>query len=217
MRLLALCTSGPAASVALLEDGNVIKTLVGERGPTHSETIIPLCDGLLACCGLSIADMDMFAADIGPGSFTGVRIGVCVANALAYATGRKVVGVSYLAALAHDKTRGSVCALLDARNGNGYAAHYVDGRCAMPESPVVIAELLPVLPKDTLFVGEYEKHKALILSLSPGARFCEDDPLTAAAVASVAYAKRDGAQDEAFPLYLRPSQAERLFEERHNG
>ena len=89
MILLALSTSGRAASAALLEDGVPLAEATRDAGLTHSETILPLTCELLEAHGLAPSDIDVFAADVGPGSFTGVRIGVCAINAMAAAFARE--------------------------------------------------------------------------------------------------------------------------------
>ena len=81
MILLAISTSGPAASAALLEDGAILQAAAGPRERTHSETIMDLIQQ--ACGHVEPDSIDAIAVDVGPGSFTGVRIGVCVANAMA--------------------------------------------------------------------------------------------------------------------------------------
>ena len=76
MLMLSLSTSGPIASAAVIKDGQVLSREVGGHGRTHSETIMPLCEKALQTAGYTPADMDAFGVDAGPGSFTGVRIGI---------------------------------------------------------------------------------------------------------------------------------------------
>ena len=77
MLMLSLSTSGPIASAAVIKDGQVLSREVGGHGRTHSETIMPLCEKALQTAGYTPSDMDAFGVDAGPGSFTGVRIGIC--------------------------------------------------------------------------------------------------------------------------------------------
>lgn len=221
MILLALSTSGRAASAALLKDGCLLAEATRDEGLTHSETSLPLTAELLEQNGLAPADVDVFAADIGPGSFTGVRIGVCAINAMAAACGKPVVAVSSLAALREGlpEENGPVCALLDARNGNAYAALFAGEACAMQPAAVVVAELLPALPAGTLFVGDgAEAYRAEIASAVPDARFApaERNLLTALPTARCAWRtfRAGDTVPEAMPLYLRPTQAERLYKEK---
>lgn len=143
MILLAISTSGPVASAALLQDGVLLRKAEGPRERTHSETIMGLIQQ--AYGDLEPYGIDALAVDVGPGSFTGVRIGVCVANAMAKAWQKPVIPVSSLAALSHGLA-GYVCALLDCRNGNGYAMAAENGRVTLLESAVVVEELLRNYP-----------------------------------------------------------------------
>ncbi len=215
MKLLALSTSGPLPSAALFSDGALVYEALGQGGKTHSETLMPLVEQALSAAGLMPDQVDVFAADIGPGSFTGVRIGVCAANAMAMAKERPVVGVSSLRALLHG-LRGPSCALLDCRNGNGYAMLLGGSReILLAESAVVVAELLPGIPAGTLFVGDGAAlYRDAILQTVADAGFCGDNAVTAANVGR--YALYQQGEREAMPLYLRPSQAERLWQGRQS-
>ncbi len=222
MNILTISTSGRAASAALTRDGAVLRHALRDDGLTHSQTILPLIDSLFESdAPFPLAETDAFAVDVGPGSFTGVRIGVCIANAMAYACRKPVIEVSSLEALAFAASvdGNPVCALLDARNGNGYAALYQSGREVMPPSPVVVAELLPTLPPDTLFTGDGAAafHGEITAAL-PRARFAEEGlTLLCAEMLALPAAKKLACGvyvEEARPLYLRPTQAERLYKER---
>ena len=215
VNILAVSTSGRAASAALIQDGACVLEKLSDAGLTHSETIAPLADELLLEAGLGFSDMDAFAADAGPGSFTGVRIGVCLVNAFAFAAGKPVIAISSLEALASGLS-GSACPLIDARNGNGYAALYIDGEETLPPSPVVVSELLSTVPPGTLFTGDGAIiHRELISAAVPGARFAPQESalLRASMFAAPAYRAfcSNKTQKEAMPLYLRPTQAERMF------
>ena len=100
MKILAIDTSGPVAGAAVLVDGCVRHAVSMEHGNTHSETIMPAVDQALSGCGFAAKDMDCIAVTAGPGSFTGVRIGVCAAKALAHATGAMCARIDALEALA---------------------------------------------------------------------------------------------------------------------
>lgn len=214
--MLLISTSGRAASAAIGQNGASVRLRVSDNGLTHSETIMSLIDSLFDE-GLSLGNISSVCADVGPGSFTGVRIGVCIANAMAYALNKPVIEVSSLEALALAvDTDRPVCALIDARNGNGYAALYQSGRELIAPSAVVIAELLPSLPKNTVFTGDGAAiHRESILSVVPNAEFASPDKytLTADMLARPAQAhfERGDIKQEARPLYLRPTQAERMF------
>lgn len=210
MNLLALSTSGPLPSAALFINGRLAHAALGQGGKTHSETLMPFVEQVLVSAGLAPNLVDTYAVDIGPGSFTGVRIGVCTASALAMAQNRPVVGVSSLRGLAQGLS-GSVCALLDCRNGNGYAMLLFDGEVLMPESAVVISEFLKNPPVGTTFVGDGAVlHRQAIQEAVSDARFVDDNTVTAVKIGLCAFGMPT-AEREALPLYLRPSQAERLY------
>ena len=85
MRILALETSAKSVSVAVTENGTLLAQAYQDRGLTHSVTLMPLLDGMLKTAGLTLDDMDIIAVAQGPGSFTGIRIGVSAAKGLAWA------------------------------------------------------------------------------------------------------------------------------------
>ncbi len=199
MIILALETTDRVASAALLTDGGLLEKRI-ESPLRHEETVMPAVDELLAEAGVAAADITSVAVDVGPGSFTGVRIGVCHANAMAMALGVPVVSVNALAALAYPLLGGGrpVAAVVDARNGNGYGALYAsNGAALIPPSAVEIAPFLERLPEDALLTG----------TGFPGA----DGALPSAGSIARIAAGRTG-EKAASPLYLRPSQAERKLQ-----
>src|ERR1700691_5004222 len=128
MRVLALDTATEACSVALLDDNGVIGRYE-EPGRGHAAQILAMVDAVLAQAGVSLSMLDGIAASIGPGAFTGVRIGVAAAQGLAFGAGLRLVGVSTLEALAMralDDRTGSALACLDARMGEVYWGCYAD-------------------------------------------------------------------------------------------
>ena len=198
MILLAVDSTAAIATAALFQDGALIAEREADAGKKHAETLLPLIDDLLEENGVTIHDIDLFAVDIGPGSFTGVRIGVSLVNALAFASGKPVVPVDSLATLARSvaETEHPICAIIDARNGNAYAALYQAGNVLIQPCAVETESFLASLPPDTVFVGDVNtKNKTY-----PRARF----------VGLAALARPMSAKDEAEPLYLRASQAERM-------
>lgn len=229
MKILAIDTSGPVAGAAVLVDGCVRHAVSMEHGNTHSETIMPAVDQALSGCGLAAKDMDCIAVTAGPGSFTGVRIGVCAAKALAHATGAMCARIDALEALAaaHFGFDGVICPILDARRSQVYAAAF---RFASGERPVrlmddralAISDYFDALPAEgrLLFTGDgvavneqriRERFGERALIAPPHLRF-----LRAESAAQLA------AQDEAnwmepaalTPIYLRAPQAERERAER---
>ena len=197
MMILAVETTAAVATVALLRDGVLIAEREADSSKKHAETLLPLIDAFLEENDVTITEIDVFAVDVGPGSFTGVRIGVSLVNALAFATGKQVIPVDSLEtlALSAGETSHPVAAMIDARNGNAYAALYQAGVALIDPCAIEIAEFSAKLPQDALFVGDVKAKEKTF----PRARFV--------ALAALEHVER--ATEEADPVYLRPSQAER--------
>jgi tRNA threonylcarbamoyladenosine biosynthesis protein TsaB len=126
MNILAMDTSGKAASVAVLRDGFLTGEIILRHGKTHSQKIVPMMDTLLKMLDIEPADIDLAAVANGPGSFTGLRIGVVTIKAFAYALNIPVAEVSTLMALAFTlgETDGVVCPIQDARNRQVFTGVY---------------------------------------------------------------------------------------------
>ena len=224
MKILAVDTSGPYAGAAIMEDGVVTHEIAACHGLTHSQTSLPMIDQALAAANLSPADIDLFAAVTGPGSFTGVRIGVCEAKGLAHACGRKIVGVDALEALAANAFGfpGVICPILDARRSQVYCAafRFPDGALPgriLPDDALPLAAFLTRLPKDEkcLFLGDGLSVHFPAIREQLGERAVAAPANMAflrAASACVIAAARAGEAVEPMalePLYLRAPQAER--------
>ncbi len=132
MLTLAFESSAKAASAALLEDDRMLCQAYQCNGLTHSRTLLPMAEGMLKTAGIPLEQVDRFAVAHGPGSFTGIRIGVSTVKGLAWGTEKPCVGVSTLAAMAWNglAAGGIVCPVMDARRAEVYNAlfHIVDGR-----------------------------------------------------------------------------------------
>ena len=132
MKILALESSAVSASVALTEDEKLVAQSFQNCGLTHSRTLLPMVENLLANCGVSLADVDAIAVAHGPGSFTGVRIGVATVKGLALGADKPCIGVSTLEAMAWGARAlgGDLCCVMDARAGQVYNALFTvkDGR-----------------------------------------------------------------------------------------
>lgn len=129
MNILMIDTSGPACGVALSRDGRIVCEMELTSGLTHSQRVMPMVDSALEMSGMTVGDVDVFGAVVGPGSFTGVRIGVSTVKALAHAKGKPCMGVDALQALAANVTAfdGVVCPILDARAQQVYGAMFEAG------------------------------------------------------------------------------------------
>lgn len=124
MLILAMDSTAVAASVALLSDGAPLAAFHLNNGNTHSETLLPMAESVLRCTGKTVDDIDLFAVAAGPGSFTGVRIGVAAAKGLAWGAELPCYGVSTLEAMALSlgAWQGYVCPVMDARRSQVYNA-----------------------------------------------------------------------------------------------
>ncbi|MDO5300512.1 MAG: tRNA (adenosine(37)-N6)-threonylcarbamoyltransferase complex dimerization subunit type 1 TsaB, partial [Clostridia bacterium] len=129
MNILMIDTSGPACGAALMRDGRLVYEAQLTGGRTHSQRIMPMVDEALAMSDMTVADIDLFGAVVGPGSFTGVRIGVSTVKAMAHAAGKPCVGIDALRALAANVAAfdGVVCPILDARAQQVYGAMFRAG------------------------------------------------------------------------------------------
>lgn len=163
MRILAIDTAAGACSAAVWDGGRVHQRLL-EMSRGHAEALLPLVLATLADAGRSFADLDLLAVTIGPGAFTGLRIGLAAARGLALATGLPCIGVTTLEAVAAavpaSETAGRpLLVALDSKRGDVYAQAFIDGEKASEAvvvAPAGLARLLaavPVLPAGPLAVA----------------------------------------------------------------
>lgn len=126
MNIFAVDTSAKTVSAAVLSDHQLVTQTTLHTGLTHSETLLPICSDILKDAKLSLADIDLFAAAVGPGSFTGLRIGISAIKGFAFACGKPCVGVSSLLALAYNHLDRDeiLCAVTDARRDDAYCAFF---------------------------------------------------------------------------------------------
>ena len=164
MRILAVDTSCKAVSVAIVTDGGISAKLWFEHGKTHSQTLMPAIDTVLTALGVKAADIDCFAAVTGPGSFTGLRIGIATVQMLALAGGVQTVGVSSLDALAYNlKNYGDciLCPMIDARNDQVFTAVYrlKNRQSIMVMAPTVL-HIQELADKLTFYQRQYQSADA---------------------------------------------------------
>ena len=127
MYILAIETTGPYGSTALLdEEGTVLGFEVSRGTMSHLKDLIPMIDTMLKKCGVAKDQIDLIAPSVGPGSFTGIRIGVSAMTAIAFATGAKRIAVTSFDLIAHQ--RGEILAAVDAGHGNLYLAKCRNGK-----------------------------------------------------------------------------------------
>ncbi len=122
---LAIESATKTASVALIEDGEIIAEMTLNGRLNHSETLVPMIDDVCRVADFDVKDLDFIAVSKGPGSYTGLRIGISVAKGIARVAGAKIVGVSTLESLAMNGHEGMlVCPMMDARRKHAYCAAY---------------------------------------------------------------------------------------------
>lgn len=230
MNILAFESSAKAASVALLQDGKLLAEYTQNSGQTHSRTLMQMAENLLSNCDCSVKDVDAVAVAAGPGSFTGVRIGMAAAKGLAWGREIPCCGVSTLEAMVTGAAMcdGVYCACMDARREQVYNALFrVEGRTVTricDDRAISLAEL----EKELKNVGE------TVFLVGDGATLCyntlnESVPALhllpehlrqqrGSGVALAAYRKLLAGEDASAlsltPNYLRLSQAERARMER---
>lgn len=221
-RLLLVDTATPTGSVAVSQGERLLGEIVLSGPANHTEHLLGNIDELLRGVGLAIGDMDGFGVVLGPGSFTGLRVGVATIKGLALATGKPVVGVSSLTALAWRLPFSAVpvCPLLDARKGEVYAALYqwTDDEFTSLLNPCVLPpeRLLERLSGDVLFVGDgAQSYRGLIEKRLGGrARFAPWPAHACRASNGLGPALEMLRRGENIPLeclvptYIRPSEAE---------
>ena len=223
MLILAVDTTTPGGSVALLEDEALLGEANVESPATHSARLFRSIDFLVGALGKDIRDVNAFAVAAGPGSFTGIRIGVGAVKSLAFASGKPVAPVSTLLALASKLACDGtplVCPLLDAKKGEIYAGLFEAGTLGLveiiPQGAYDPEEFLARLPagRAIAFAGSgLTAYRAGILShAGDRARFPERSRFIAAEVGRIgAGLLRAGKGVDAAslePLYFRRSQAE---------
>ena len=221
MKLLSIDTSSDVCSVALLEDDVLIKELNKTDSKTHSENLMPLVDELFKSSGISLSDINVIACSIGPGSFTGIRIGIASVKAMAEAYNLPVVGVTSLETLAYSVQNSNIVSLIDARNNQVYCGIFNQNH-ELQEDYLAddINAVLPYIDKylPVTFVGNGAiLHKELIEKKFSNVLFSQENSQSSFALGKCAYDKwKKGnvlTADTLLPLYLRKSQAERMKQE----
>ena len=225
MRILAFETSAKAGSVALLEDSQLLAESYQNTGLTHSQTLMTMAQDLLKNCGLTPSDVEAVAVAAGPGSFTGVRIGVAAAKGFAWGAELPCYGVSTLEAMALNLgiNTGYVLPVMDARRSQVYNAlfHAKDGvlqRCCQDRAISLeeLAEEIKNLPSPVFLVGDgsvlcYNAFKENVPALVLPPEHHLHQRAAGVALAAVRQITAGDTGDAAAlqPNYLRLSQAER--------
>jgi tRNA threonylcarbamoyladenosine biosynthesis protein TsaB len=220
LKILAIDTSGKVSSVSIIEDEKILAEFNINNSLTHSQTIMPMVENALDCAKISIKEIDGFAASIGPGSFTGLRIGIGAIKGMAFALNKPCVGVSTLESLAYNLKGmdGIICAVMDARCSQVYTACFENEQRLTDDEAVYIEQL-------GLNLKKYNKKVFLV---GDGANLCYNilkehnidvhvasaKNLQSSATSVAMIAQKDFLEEktcsakELFPFYLRLPQAE---------
>ncbi len=221
MLILAFESSARPASVALLEDGRLLSQYSQCSALTHSRTLLPMAEDMLKNAERRLRDIDLLAVAHGPGSFTGIRIGVSTVKGLAWALDKPCVGVSTLEAMAWNglAAGGLICPVMDARRSQVYNALFAirGGRPARltPDRPIALSELIGELRErgqSVFLVGDGAELAAKALEEAALPYVLAPENLrwqSAWGVAMAAAEQTPGTADSLLPVYLRLSQAER--------
>ena len=226
MKILAFDSTAKVASVAVYDGERVLATYSIDNGLTQSELLLPMAEDMLRSLGMSFDDVDIYAAAVGPGSFTGVRIGVSLVKGLAFAKSKPCVAVSTLEALAENiaPLRGILVPLMDARRSQVYTALFrsegesVSRLCEDTAISISrLAELLSEYKDERIYLSGdgYEVTRAALIRLgivpeATPALLISENAASVALVAERMHARGETVSDlEIAPTYLRVPQAER--------
>ncbi len=228
MKLLAIETSTMTGGIAIMDDDNFIAESRLNVRVTHSERLMKEIDYILGRAGISLSDIDVFAISIGPGSFTGLRVGLSTVKGLVYGSDKKIVSVSTLEALAHclPFCKYPLCPIIDARKKEVYAAIFKwQNDCLikiMDEQTIKVDILASSITEKTIFLGDgvflyKERLEALI---NDKAIFAPPQNLSPSP-ATVAYLGMMKAKEGLFddpvtllPRYMRRAEAEMKLQDR---
>ena len=223
MKILAIDSCMNTSSVAILEDERLVALYTVNTDNTHSETLLPMIRDALKSADIGAEEIDAYAVSHGPGSFTGVRIGVATVKGLAFGKGKPCVEVSTIEALAENLEgfSGIICPVMNARRGQVYTGIFKDGARLMEDRCMMLDDLIPMLyeyGEDIYFVGDgydlAEKMSINNMRVTPEAlRYANGY-----SVGKIAYRRiknNEAVSDSDIRVnYLRKPQAEREREER---
>jgi len=227
LKILSIDTASNICSVAILEDKNLIKEISLDDLKTHSEKLMPMIEEIFSKTNLSLKDIDLIICDKGPGSFTGIRIGVATAMSFTDTLNIPAIGVSSLEALVYnEKQKGLICSLIDANNSNVYFSLYElkentyslkENYCC--ENINIIIEMLKKYDLPITFVGDgVISYMNLISENLPNSKFSSNNYLSSYSLGLAGYSRyMSNDFQDLLPLYLRKSQAERALEEKNNA
>lgn len=222
MIVLGIDTAGSSSGVALMAGEEVIAVSRMRHVPHASRPLLRTIDRLLAATGYALIDLGGIAVNVGPGAFTGLRVGLATAQGLALASGKPLVGCTAFEALVAlvSEWEGAICPVLEARKGEVYAALYDQRDClvrqVMPGMVLTPERLCALITEPTLFLGTaLEAHRAVFAARLGAYAVCVncgmDDVGGAVGVARVGQRRFAGGGGEEpsplVPLYIRPADA----------
>lgn len=234
MKVLAVDSSSVSASVAILDGSKVLADFYVNAGLTHSQTLAPMIDLAVKSSGLKISDIDFFASTTGPGSFTGLRIGIATVKGMALGSEKKCMGVSSLLAAAYSckNFEGLICACMDARRSEIYGAIFQASGGKIKR----ITQDMAISIQN--FKKEIEKYESKVILVGDGAEMCYNNMIDGknsekielssefsrfVSAKNVALAAIENYSEEKLlnpgeltPEYLRLSQAQRMLLEKNN-
>lgn len=229
MIVLGIDASSDAAAAGIVADGKLLCEHTLNNGKNHSVKLLPMIESMLCEAGLSFPDIDVYSCGVGPGSFTGVRIGVATAKGFAQSWNKPMVSLSSLQLLAENLCgyEGLRVPCIHARVDELFCAAYnVAGEAVLPPSVMTVSELSEFLKDQTAMLcgdGALQYAKEL-LQQNPNARVCDRPSahvIRGGAAAELGYRLAKSGNTVSYeamePVYLRVSQAEREYQARENG
>lgn len=233
MIILAIDTSTNVASCAVMDDDKLLGESMVNSSVTHSQKLLPLISETLDRCKIDIEEIDVFAVANGPGSFTGLRIGVTTVNSLAQAVDKAVIGISTLEALAQNISTSEklIVPLIDARRDRSFTAIYKSDLAKQEIETILepdvleMTEILQALDKrqeDIIFIGNgMDIYRDQIIDILDDRAYFAPVNLNIASASSLAAIAMKRAKDgqtqsyfELVPDYLRETQAQREYDEK---
>lgn len=231
MKILGVETSSSVAGCAISEDDRLLCENNIYNKKTHSQIIMPMIDRMLKDSSLALSDIDVFAVNIGPGSFTGLRIGAATVKGFSHALEKPVVSVSSLEVLAFNAVQSNmlICPMIDARCDQCYTALFEsDGSKLTPvlkDTAMYVKEICETVnsfEQEVIFLGDGSFiYRDLIRSMvGDRAIFthCQSSEFRASSLCGLAYQKvlnhEEQAGEKIVPIYLRKPQAQRELERR---
>lgn len=221
MKILSIDTASNLCTVAVLENEKCIKEIIVNDARNHSEKIMPVIEQALLESNLTLQNIDLIVCDKGPGSFTGIRIGVGTVLAFKDSLNIPCIGISSLQALAYNiNDNGIICSLIDAKNNNVYFGVFEKKNNIVTQleefSFKTIDEIIPILQKynKIIFVGDGStQHKEFLHSNFNTSTFSDKNDLSSFSLGLAGLsAYNKNINSDLMPLYLRKSQAERALE-----